>query len=102
MPDGYYLIPSTIRIRARVTKAGTRDPEDASVTLAALNVGGQSVAVTDRNFTKISDGEYVFLLATAALAPGTYKYVVRASNGTDAVTVVEDAFVLKATSISVP
>lgn len=93
--EGYYLIGSTVRLRAKVTRTDTRAPADGTVELVRLSLNGEPVALDTTIFTQVTDGEFLLVIPTATLSPGSYKYLVRVSNGPDEVTLAEGTFVLR-------
>ena len=60
-----------------------------------LSLNGDPVTVDTTGFAVVTDGEYLLVIPTATLSPGTYKYLVRVSNGPDEVTLAEGWFVLR-------
>lgn len=97
--DRVFLIGETVEIVAKINKPGSKTPDNpASVVLAALRRAGATLpeAVADPAFARVSDGLYLFSLATDDLLAGTYTYLVRASDEATKVVLAEDTFVLKA------
>lgn len=98
MPDGGYLVGATVRLLARLSVAGTRDPATATVSLASVTRSGVTVTGLPTSFTLNSDGLYELPIDTTGLPTGTYNYVVRADGGTNAISLAEGVFSLRVAS----
>ena len=94
-----FTVGETVRLRIRVSAAGTKQaatPADP-VALVRLAKDGAPIALpTATQFGVLSEGLYELPLATDTLPPGTYSWMARVSSGSNAVSLPEDAFILVA------
>lgn len=93
--DRYFIKPSTVHLRARISEPGTKQPTDATVVLTALRLGTTTVTVATTAFTRAALGDYTLTIPTAALTAGAYDVVVTVSNGPNKISVLTDRFVVK-------
>lgn len=93
--DRYFIKPSTVHLRARISEPGSRQPTDATVVLTALRLGATPVTVATTAFTRLALGDYTLSIPTADLAAGAYDVVVTVSDGPDKISVLTDRFVVQ-------
>jgi hypothetical protein len=91
-----FRVGETVHLLARVSKPGTRTPTDAQVVVVRVARNDVPVAISDPDFLRVAEGDYVKVLPTVGLEPGTYHVRVRISDGEQAVVLAEDTFVLGA------
>lgn len=94
--DRFFKVGETVHLRVGVSKPGTREPTDATVTLVSLHHDEQPLTVSNPAFTRAGVGDYEYVLATHSLLPGTYKVVARVSGGETKISILVDQFVLRA------
>jgi hypothetical protein len=97
--DRFYLVGETVHLHVKVSKPGTRTPDDpATVALTTLKLGTESMleGVPTTAFTRNAQGDYTLTIPTAGFPPGTYSLAVRLANGAEAVVLLTDSFVVKA------
>ena len=95
--DRFYLVGETVHLHVKVSKPGTKTPDDpATVSLSALKLGTTPVPVAVTDFTRNAQGDYGLTIPTAGFTPGTYSLSVTLADGSDRVVILTDTFVVKA------
>ena len=91
-----FLVGETVHLRSRVSLPGTRTPTDpAEVALSSLTLDGVETLADPLPFTREREGEYALTLPTLGMAGGTYRLVVRHTDGPQRVALATDEFVLR-------
>ena len=98
MDDRGFIIGETVRLRVRVSQAGTRNPATpgGGVSLLRLAVNGTHVNLpTDVSFITVADGLYELALDSASMAAGTWWWLAKIDGGVLGVSLDEDTFILR-------
>lgn len=95
-PPRSFYVGETVHLGVRVSVPGTRKPVDPEmVTLTSLERDGAPVVPAVTDFTRAAQGDYSLVLPTADLEEGVYDLIVTVADGTAAVVLIPDRFVLK-------
>lgn len=95
-PARMFIVGETVDIEVRVSLPGTKTPTDpALVELAELKLGTTDVTPSPATFTRLAEGDYLYVIHTTSLDPGTYSVLTRVSDGADKIVLVPDSFVLQ-------